>query len=88
MTGDLPTAAHRDAGRTRHRKVLLWIADLEQTFHQENHIELKTVFRQKDPVYRKILSETRDGRISHESYNAENPTRRKKYPALHNGCVP
>jgi hypothetical protein len=23
MTGDLPTAAHRDAGRTRHRKVLL-----------------------------------------------------------------
>lgn len=58
-------------------------------FTKENHIELKTVFRQKDPVYRKILSETRDGRISHESYNVLKTRLAAKYdPVLHNGCVP
>jgi hypothetical protein len=46
------------------------------------------VFRQKDPVYRKILSETRDGRISHESYNVLKPDSTQNTTALHNGCVP
>ena len=37
------------------------------TFALENHIELKTFYRQKDPVYIKILEEVRQGVISPES---------------------
>lgn len=36
-------------------------------FPIKNHIELKTIFRQKDPVYVKILSEIRIGELSSES---------------------
>lgn len=34
-----------------------------------NQIELKTIFRQKDPVYQKILSQIRNGKISNSSLN-------------------
>ena len=37
------------------------------TFALENHIELKTFYRQKDPAYIKILEEVRQGVISPES---------------------
>lgn len=58
-------------------------------FTKENHIELKTVFRQKDPIYRKILTETRDGRLSRESIRILKERLTTKYdPTLHNGCVP
>jgi ATP-dependent DNA helicase PIF1 len=58
-------------------------------FTKENHIELKTMFRQKDPVYRSILSEVRDGRLSQESVKILKGRLTAVYdPALHNGCVP
>jgi len=37
------------------------------TFSKENHVVLKTLFRQKDPVYIKVLDEVRQGVISEES---------------------
>jgi len=42
-------------------------SDWRSTFALENHIELKTFYRQKDPVYIKILEEVRQGVISPES---------------------
>jgi ATP-dependent DNA helicase PIF1 len=60
-----------------------------QLFTKENHIELKTVFRQKDPIYRKILSETRNGCLSRDSVDILKGRLSAKYdPSLHNGCVP
>ena len=41
----------------------LWYA----TFKPENHIELKTIFRQQDPTYINILQEIRQGEISESS---------------------
>jgi ATP-dependent DNA helicase PIF1 len=38
-------------------------------FPIENQIQLKTIFRQKDPIYQKILQEIRDGRIHKSSIN-------------------
>lgn len=37
------------------------------TFSKENHIQLKTLYRQKDPTYIKVLDEVRQGVISPES---------------------
>jgi ATP-dependent DNA helicase PIF1 len=37
------------------------------TFSKENHVILKTLFRQKDPTYIKVLDEVRQGVISEES---------------------
>jgi ATP-dependent DNA helicase PIF1 len=37
------------------------------TFSLENHIQLKTLYRQKDPTYIKVLEEVRQGVISPES---------------------
>lgn len=34
------------------------------TFPKENHIELKQIFRQNDPVYCQILNQVREGRIT------------------------
>lgn len=42
-----------------------------------NQIELKTIFRQKDPVYKKILQEIRDGKIKKSSINKLNEYIRK-----------
>jgi ATP-dependent DNA helicase PIF1 len=36
-------------------------------FPLKNHVELKTIFRQNDPIYVKILSEIRVGELSEES---------------------
>jgi ATP-dependent DNA helicase PIF1 len=44
----------------------------ETIFKKENHIELKTVFRQKDIVYKSILSDIRIGNINEESFNILN----------------
>lgn len=38
-------------------------------FPIENQIQLKTIFRQKDPIYQKILQEIRNGRIHKSSIN-------------------
>ena len=34
-----------------------------QTFTKENHIELKQIFRQNDPIYCDVLNQVREGRI-------------------------
>ena len=38
-----------------------------ETFSLENHIPLKKIFRQKDPVYAKILNEIREGKLHKSS---------------------
>lgn len=57
-------------------------------FKQENHIQLHTMFRQKDPKYREILLQIRKGELSEE--NAEILQTRVKLqynPDEHEGCV-
>lgn len=57
-------------------------------FPSANHLELTTMFRQRDPAYIQILSEVRKGELS-----AENVETLKKYvkrnydPENNNGCV-
>jgi len=41
-------------------------------FTKDNQIELKTIFRQKDPIYQKILQEIRNGKIHKSSINKLN----------------
>uniref|UniRef100_A0A6C0B0D4 AAA+ ATPase domain-containing protein n=1 Tax=viral metagenome TaxID=1070528 RepID=A0A6C0B0D4_9ZZZZ len=41
----------------------------ETTFHKENTIQLKKIFRQTDKVYTKILNQIREGRLSKSSYD-------------------
>jgi len=38
-----------------------------ETFLPENHVQLTEIFRQKDPVYTKILNQIREGRIKKSS---------------------
>ena len=40
-----------------------------EVFPRENHIELKTIFRQTDPTYIKILSQVRKGYLDEENIN-------------------
>ena len=44
----------------------LWL----QTFKLENHISLKKIFRQSDPVYQRILNQIREGRLKRSSNEA------------------
>ena len=63
--------------------------DWESTFPWENHIELKTVFRQKDPVYKEILNGIRVGKIDAENIAILNKCVNRPFDkAKHNGCVP
>jgi len=56
-------------------------------FPMDNHVELKTVFRQTDPVYKKILSEVREGVICEESMKILKECENKEFdPNEHNGC--
>jgi len=58
-------------------------------FPPKNHVELKTVFRQKDPVYVKILAEIRQGTISNESVQILQKYVKREYnPQEHGGCIP
>jgi len=55
----------------------------------ENHIELKTIFRQKDEVFRKILNEVRIGELSQENKEILQSRVGVKYnPDDHNGIIP
>lgn len=58
------------------------------TFLIENHINLKTIFRQKDPVYIKVLDEVRQGVISEESAELLNRRMQVKYVDPGNGIIP
>jgi len=41
-------------------------AQWSSTFAPDNHIELKTVFRQSDPVYAAVLNQVREGQLDEE----------------------
>jgi ATP-dependent DNA helicase PIF1 len=61
----------------------------DQTFNLENHIQLKTLYRQKDPEYIRILTEVRDGVLTEESLTALNERLQATYdPSENNGIVP
>jgi ATP-dependent DNA helicase PIF1 len=58
-------------------------------FKAENHIELKTMFRQKDPVYIDTLMQIRKGKIDEDKINLLKGYVNREYNAeKNNGCVP
>lgn len=60
-----------------------------QVIPLENHIELKTIFRQKDPIFREILNEVRIGELSDKNKKILQAQVGKKYnPDDHNGIIP
>jgi ATP-dependent DNA helicase PIF1 len=58
------------------------------TFSKENHVVLKTLFRQKDPTYIKVLDEVRQGVISEESAELLNQRAATKYQDNGTGIIP
>jgi ATP-dependent DNA helicase PIF1 len=58
------------------------------TFSKENHIVLKTLFRQKDPTYIKVLDEVRQGVISEESVDLLKQRTVAKYEDNGTGIIP
>lgn len=59
------------------------------TFPIQNHIELKTIFRQKDPICREILNEVRIGELSQKNKEILQAQVGKIYnPDEHNGIIP
>lgn len=58
-------------------------------FPLENHIELKTIFRQKDPLYIEILSQIRKGYLDEEKKQIlQNYVKREYDPSKHADCIP
>ena len=58
-------------------------------FKKENHIELKTIYRQNDPIYVEILSQIRKGSMDEENVKLLESYVNRKYDAeMHNGCIP
>jgi ATP-dependent DNA helicase PIF1 len=58
-------------------------------FSLENHIQLATMFRQKDPEYIKILGEIREGSLSKESHSLLSPYIGREFHKEENyGVVP
>jgi len=60
-----------------------------KVFPIENHVELVTIFRQKDALYKSILNEVRRGELSESSREALMQRVDKAYdPAEHGGILP
>ena len=60
-----------------------------EVFPLDNHIELKTIFRQKDPLYIEILSQIRRGGLDEEKKNIlQTYVKREFDPKKHEGCIP
>ena len=58
-------------------------------FKMENHIQLKTIFRQTDPVYVEILNQIRTGKLDTENTKLLQQYVNRKYDAeKHNGSIP
>jgi len=58
-------------------------------FPTKNCIELKTIFRQTDPLYRSILLEIRTNTLTQENQDILKTYVKREYdPAKYNGCVP
>ena len=59
------------------------------TFSLENHIELTTMFRQKDPIFQSLLLNVRKGKIEDEQISLLHKHIHRKYnPEENNGCIP
>jgi ATP-dependent DNA helicase PIF1 len=64
---------------------ILW----RETFLEDNHIELLTMFRQKDPIFQSILLNIRKGTINAEQMVIlQNHVNREYKPEEHNGVIP
>jgi ATP-dependent DNA helicase PIF1 len=63
-------------------------SDWFSTFSRENHIHLKTLYRQKDPTYIKVLDEVRQGVISEESAELLKQRTLAKYEDKGTGIIP
>lgn len=60
-----------------------------RVFKDENHIELKTIFRQKDNTYIDILLQIREGNLDEEKVDVLKQYVKREYDeTLLNGCVP
>jgi ATP-dependent DNA helicase PIF1 len=60
-----------------------------KVFPKENHVELTTIYRQRDPLYKKVLNEVRVGNLSEESKEIiQNRVGKVYNPAEHNGIIP
>jgi ATP-dependent DNA helicase PIF1 len=58
-------------------------------FPKKNHIELKTIFRQLDPLYREILSQIRTATLTEKNCKILDKYVKREYDAAkYNGCVP
>jgi ATP-dependent DNA helicase PIF1 len=58
-------------------------------FKMSNHIELKKIFRQNDPVYIDILMKIRKGHLDEDSIKLLQTYVNREYDSSkHNGCVP
>lgn len=57
----LPPVGNKDEPETSQFcfESLLW----NETFTSDNHVSLKKIFRQSDPIYQRILNQLREGRI-------------------------
>lgn len=62
--------------------------DWFSVFKMENHIQLRTMFRQSDPVYIDILSEIRTGQLSEKNLSILMERVGRTYdPSENNGCI-
>jgi len=60
-----------------------------QTFKPENHIQLTTIFRQKDPLFVDILSQIRKGKLNKDCIDILRKHLNRPYDASnHNGIIP
>ena len=61
----------------------------KNVFKMENHIELKTIFRQTDPLYIDILMQIRRGELNEDKKKILQSYVNRVYdPAKHNDCIP
>ena len=60
-----------------------------ELFPMENIVELKKIFRQTDPVYKEILLQIREARLTKENYKIlKTYVNREFDSSKYNGCVP
>jgi ATP-dependent DNA helicase PIF1 len=58
-------------------------------FTRESQIELKTIFRQNDPIYTNILTQIRQGELDEENTNILKKYVKRQFDEKnHNGCIP
>jgi ATP-dependent DNA helicase PIF1 len=60
-----------------------------KVFDQKNHVQLTTIFRQLDPLYRTILLQVRTNTLTEENQEILKTYVKREYdPAKYNGCLP